>query len=60
MTHLASVQEQTQLGKRALWTLHQLRRAYAADGKSVATSETEDIIRRLDELVASTKALGVH
>lgn len=60
LTHIAPHLEQVQLGKRASWTLHQLRRSYAADGKTAATTATEDIIRMVDDLVESTKALGVH
>lgn len=60
VSFLAPVQEQIVLGKRASWILHMLRRSYAAEGKAVATSEAEDIIRRVDELVAATKELGIH
>jgi hypothetical protein len=52
--------EQISLGRRASWVLHQLRRSYAAEGKTVALERTEEIIRMVDDLVLATKETGTH
>jgi hypothetical protein len=60
LSHLGDMQEEIQLGQRAVWSLHAFRRKLAAGGKAVARDRVEEFIRGLDDLIEGLKELGIH
>jgi hypothetical protein len=54
---LAPLQEEIQHGNRARWALHAWRRCLAANGKSTACEQVEEVIRIADDIVGGLKEM---